>query len=83
MSSRRSRTGTAYVPPPARGDCPTRKVQFANRKQAKAGARNLNDSALGVYRCPSCDWFHVGHKPQRVRNGEIDKGDWLATKGRK
>lgn len=72
-----SPTSGTYVPRPARGDCPTGKVQYSKRKQAKARAREMNDSALGVYRCGDCDWFHVGHRPQRVRNGEVDKAAWL------
>lgn len=82
MTTRRSRAGGTYVVPPSRGDCPSGKMQFAQRKQARAAARNLNASSLGVYRCPSCDWFHVGNMPERVRNGEVDKAAWLrATRG--
>ncbi len=76
MVTRRSRPGGAYIPLPSRGDCPTRKVEFATRKQARAAAKSMNDSALGVYRCPDCEWFHVGHLPQRVRNGDVDRREW-------
>lgn len=66
-----------HVPAPARGECSSNKIQFANRKQAKAAARRLPGHAMGTYRCPECDWFHIGHRPQRVRNGEISKTDWI------
>jgi hypothetical protein len=79
--SHRSRGGGTYVPVPSRGDCPTRKVEFASRKQARAAARSMNDSALSVYRCPDCEWFHVGHLPQRVRNGAVDRRGWEASLG--
>lgn len=76
----RARTSGTYVPPPARGDCPTGKVQFASRKQARRGAR-FRAISLSAYRCGDCDWWHLGHVPQRVRNGEVDKGAWLRAKG--
>jgi hypothetical protein len=65
--------------PAGRGNCPSHKVAYASRAQAKKSARKHQDKSLGVYRCLDCDWFHLGHKPQRVRNGEIDKDDWLAA----
>lgn len=76
-----SPTSGTYVPGPARGDCPSGKIQYANRKQARAYVRSTHDGALRAYRCPDCEWIHVGHKPQRVLNGEIDKQAWLDAKG--
>lgn len=81
MSKHSPRNHGRYVLPPARGDCPTGKVQFANRKQARRAARAMQDSALGVYDCPRCDNWHIGHMPERVRRGEVDKAAWLAAKG--
>lgn len=72
-----SPTSGSYTPGPATGGCRTGKLQFATRKQAKARARTMRGSGLNAYRCEHCDWFHLGHKPQRVRNGEIDKAAWL------
>lgn len=66
-----------YEPPPARGECPSGKVQYATRKQARRDARRLRGDNLAVYPCPTCEWFHLGHRPQRVRNGDIDKAAWL------
>lgn len=66
-----------FTPSAARGDCSTGKVQFANRKQAKRGRRFRNLEGVSVYRCTECDWFHLGHLPKRVKNGEVDKSAWL------
>lgn len=74
--------GTAYVPPPAHGSCRSGKVQFATRKQARQGRRTIADSSLTIYRCGECDWFHLGHLPQRVRNGEVDKAVWDEVRSR-
>lgn len=77
----RPRTSGTYVPGPARGDCASGKVQYATRKQAKAWARKVHrGESVGVYLC-ECGWHHIGHKPSRVRNGEIDKAAWLEAKG--
>lgn len=70
----------SYVPAPARGDCPSGKVQYASRKQARRDASRIA-GRIGVFNCPDCDWFHLGHLPQRVRNGEIDKPAWQAAIG--
>jgi hypothetical protein len=75
------RTSGTYVPPPARGDCPSGKVQFATRKQARRGARFRAIKGVGVYRCDECSWWHLGHLPDRVRNGEVDKAAWIRSKG--
>lgn len=66
--------------PSGRGECKSGKVQYANRKQARAAAKHLPSQRLGVYRCPACDWFHLGHLPQRVRAGDVDKEAWLDSK---
>lgn len=76
MTTYRSRRKPAYTPAPARGDCPTGKVQFATRKQARRGARFRSLDRLSVYRCEECAFFHLGHLPDRVRNGEVDKDAW-------
>jgi hypothetical protein len=70
---------TKYIAPAGRGDCPTGKVQYSTRRQAKSSARRRNRTDLAAYPCDQCDWFHLGHKPQRVRNGDIDKNAWLAA----
>lgn len=75
-----SPTSGTYTPPPAHGSCPSGKVQFATRKQARRGAK-FRAVRLSVYRCERCGWYHLGHLPDRVRNGEVDKGAWLRAKG--
>lgn len=75
-----SPTSGTYVPAPARGDCPSGKVQFATRKQARRGAK-FRAVRLAAYRCGDCGWWHLGHLPERVRNGEVDKDAWLRAKG--
>ncbi len=76
-----SPTSGTYTPAPARGDCPSGKVQFATRKQAKRGRRFRGLTDVRAYRCGDCAFWHLGHVPQRVRNGEVDKSAWLRAKG--
>lgn len=72
-------TGT-YVPAPARGACPSGKIQFASRKQARRNRRRIADSSLSAYLCPECGWFHLGHQPKTVRRGTYDKAKWQAQR---
>lgn len=75
-----SPTGT-FVLPPARGDCTTGKVQFVSRKQARSWRKKTGTGPVGAYRCGMCGFWHLGHQPQRVRNGSIDKVAWLRATG--
>lgn len=68
-----------FTLPPARGACPSDKVQYASRKQARAYRRKLGSGPVSIYRCPACGWWHMGHLPTRVRRGEVDKQAWLAA----
>lgn len=79
MTAHSNRGNGTYALPPARGNCPSGKVQFATRKQAKVTAKRANDRTSRVYDCDLCGFFHNGHVPQRVRNGDIDKAAWLAA----
>lgn len=79
----RARSSGTYTPPSARGDCKSGKVQYASRKQARQAAKHLPGETLSTYPCPDCEWFHVGHVPQRVRNGAISKDAWLNPKPRR
>ena len=71
-------SGKGWIPA-GTGACRSRKLQFDTRRAARRAARRMHDSALNVYRCPECGWFHIGHLPQRVRNGEVDKAAWIAA----
>ena len=46
-----------------------RRAIYGKRQQHKGGP-------LSIYRCDDCGFYHLGHMPQRVRNGEIDRRDW-------
>ena len=72
---------TIIQPPPGTGACPSGKLQYANRKQAKiARSHHRSRDKLRVYRCGDCGWCHLGHQPDAVRNGKLDKAAWLAGK---
>ena len=77
-----SPTSGTYTPAPARGSCPSGKVQFATRKQARRGAKfRASLGRVSAYKCGQCAFWHLGHLPERVRNGEVDKDAWLRAKG--
>lgn len=47
--------------------CPTGKKTFGARKDAKLWkrrSRGLHRARLGVYLCPECGFFHLGHTPK-------------------
>src|SRR4051794_28458096 len=79
----RARSSGTYTPASGRGDCRSGKVQYSTRKQARQAAKHLPGERLGTYFCETCEWFHVGHMPQRVRSGLVDKDAWLDSKSRK
>ena len=59
----------------------TGKRRYSDRKRAKSarGRTRQHDSSKGrlnVYRCDFCGFFHLGHLPPEVRNGEVDKREW-------
>jgi hypothetical protein len=58
------------------------KRRYENRKQARK-ARNgtKTQGRLNIYRCPFCDFLHLGHLPPDVRRGETDKYDWKRRRG--
>lgn len=77
-----SPTSSTHRLAPARGSCPTGKVQFATRKSARRYRRKMGSGPVSVYDCPECEFFHLGHLPARVRTGEVDKAEWLRATGR-
>ncbi len=61
-----------------------RKWKFYTRAEARRARRNLygrrrghHDGPLSIYRCPTCDFYHLGHLPARVRNGALDKDRYV------
>lgn len=65
--------------------CTCGKVRFFDRRSAKRRIRALQGRVgrLHAYRCPDgADCWHIGHLPQRVRNGAVDKDAWLDSKSR-
>jgi hypothetical protein len=53
-------------------DCPTRKRQFATKRDAIELASSLRDRrgrSANAYRCAWCDCYHVGNK-----GGDTSKG---------
>lgn len=70
---------------PARGDrsmafrCPEcLKLTYNSRKTAKTAARDVEQKwggSVHAYACPYERGWHVGHKPQALRNGSISRED--------
>jgi hypothetical protein len=51
------------------------KRRYESRAEAKRAVRAILDQGtssdparIGTYRCPVCDYFHVGHYPASQRN---------------
>lgn len=77
MTAPRNKSGFTGVPS-GRADCSSKKVGYSTRKKAREVRTRMPDGkGLNIYRCPECAWYHLGHLPQRVKNGEVDKADWL------
>lgn len=55
------------------GTCPTTgKRMFLTRAAAKRKKRMLGDRALHVFRCTTCDHFHLGHQYGQPRDYHRD-----------
>jgi hypothetical protein len=56
------------------------KRSYPTRSEARQAARahSINADKFNVYRCG--DGWHLGHLPQAVRSGELDKDEWLKRK---
>lgn len=61
--------------------CPvTGKKSYTSKRDARSARRRHHAGAqLNVYRCTSCGFLHLGHMPQRVRSGDVEKTDWMRT----
>jgi hypothetical protein len=57
---------------------PCGKWAWANRALAKRERGRLKGAGtMSLYRCPHGLGIHIGHVPQDVRNGTLDKDDYL------
>jgi rubredoxin len=53
-------------------DCLSGKRAFATRADAKSHARKAKQFGAGhmrAYACPQCQYWHIGHTPEGIRNG--------------
>lgn len=60
-----------------------RKWKFETRADARRARKTIygrrdtsRDGPLSIYRCPHCDFLHLGHLPARVRAGEVDRATY-------
>lgn len=57
------------------------KIRYLDKAAARQarkhmiGAGKVNGK-LNAYVCDYCGFFHLGHMPQVVRNGQVDKDQW-------
>lgn len=68
---------SAGTPIPGGSICPTTgKRMWSSRRQVKLTARRVNPGEhMSAYRCPACDWWHIGHMPNAVRTGDLDRAE--------
>jgi hypothetical protein len=57
--------------------CTCGKVRYASRRQAKRTLRREFhwDQSMCAYPGPTSGFFHLGHMPAAVRNGDLDRRD--------
>lgn len=50
--------------------CPSGKVKYFDFKtasfKASEGRRDTGHKTISPYRCPTCNWFHIGHTPWKI-----------------
>ena len=55
----------------------------AKKARQRTHAKSIdNNGALSVYRCASCELWHIGHMPKALRNGTIDRETYRNSKRR-
>lgn len=52
--------------------CPCGKRSYHTKKLAKAARKN-HGRDLRAYRCPEFDGWHLGHLPDDIRHGDVDR----------
>lgn len=58
--------------------CPeTGKSTFITRKDARHARRTMGKpgAELNAYRCDACGYWHLGHLPDVVQNGDVARGE--------
>lgn len=59
-------------PAPAFLRCPSRKVPYLKAQHARAAAsrfrRRFGNVGMHAYRCPHCDFWHIGHRAGTKRS---------------
>lgn len=50
--------------------CPTGKVRYWTRTEAKNARAQFRDRGLNAYDCALCDFWHLGRLPARVKHGK-------------
>jgi len=59
------------------------KTRYPSRRFARKGRRfasGMGQIHLHIYRCPYCDWFHLGHLPKAITSGLLDKTLWETSR---
>ena len=87
MSRSNPRNPPAYI---GKTGCPTGKVGFPNRKEARKAARRIPDRQtqrghLTAYFCDQemCGMWHVGHLPWQVEKGNMPRSEIRESQPRK
>lgn len=58
--------------------CSTKKRGYYGRADARAAAKatpNRGKLRLTAYLCEECGFWHIGHIPTQVKNGDLDRRD--------
>lgn len=53
----------------------TGKLQHASRKAARRFAAANELGGLNAYECTACDFWHLGHLPAMIRDGDAVRWD--------
>lgn len=62
--------------------CSTGKRAYPERAHAKAAVKFMAKTGNGgvhAYRCPGCDFWHVGHPPRALVEGRATAEEWYGA----
>lgn len=60
-------------------ECASRKIRYHSKRRAKLAIRRMqrrDGGRLHAYRCETGDHWHVGHMPENLRAGTVDRHDF-------